>query len=216
MKNLKITALLLLGIIVISCQSKPTNNNDTQESTTTEKPVAKLTKNKYGIKSGIVEYSTKAMGTEVNQTLYFDDYGAKEATETSMEMAGYKSNTLNINKGEYTYTLDMNTKTGTKHKIIPTGVDIDFNNLSKELEKEMNLQKMGKESFAGKECEKYTIDYKDMQMKGSFLVWKGIALKSDFNLSTMKTEMIANNIQENVNIPSSKFEIPANFKITEQ
>lgn len=214
MKNLKIATLLLVLSIIVSCQ--PSTNTDKQSPDTPEKTSAKLAKNKYGIKSGIVEYSTKAMGTEVNQTLYFDDFGAKEATEISMEMAGFKSNTLNINKGEYAYTLDMNAKTGTKHKIIPTGVEIDFNNLSEELEKKMNLEKVGKENFAGKECEKYTIDYKDMQMKGSFLVWKGIALKSDFNLSTMKTEMIAKNIQENVNIPASKFEVPADFKITEQ
>ena len=46
----------------------------------------------------------------------------------------------------------------------------------------MNLKKEGTEEFLGKTCEKMSIDYKKMQMKGNFLVYKGIALKMNTDM----------------------------------
>jgi hypothetical protein len=217
MKNLKLAAFLFISVLIISCKSQGTSGGKEGDSLKTEETsdVKESSKSgKYAMKSGIVEYNSSTMGVNVAQTLYFDDFGAKEAIETSMEVAGIKNNTVNINKDGYMYTLNMIAKTGTKQKI-PAQANIDFNNLSDDIMKEMNLKKEGSEDFAGKKCDKYTIDNTKLQMKGSFLVWKGIALKSDLDFSSMKTQMMAKNIKEDASVPAEKFDIPADFKITE-
>ncbi len=217
MKALNLLVIISLLFFTFSCKTK---GPQTEEQTATEQKTeltVKKGKHKYEIKSGIVEYKTQTMGTNVVQTLYFDDYGAKEANEIAMEIAGIKSNTRSITKDDYMYNLDLTTKTGTKTKTFATSdADINFSELTDEMVKRMNLQKVGSEDFAGKTCDKYTIDYKDLSMKGSFLVWKGVPLKSEVDLSTIHTTMEAKNFQENVAVPAEKFEIPADFNITEQ
>lgn len=215
MKNLKLAAFLFLSVLIISCKSQGTDEkNDSLKTEETSDVKAGKSGGKYAMKSGIVEYNSTTMGTNVAQTLYFDDYGAKEAIETSMEIAGIKSNTVNITKDGFMYTLNTIEKTATKTKI-PTQANIDFNNLSDQIMKDMNLKKEGSEEFAGKKCDKYSIDNTNMKMKGTFLVWKGIALKSDLDFSSMKTQMLAKSVKEDASVPAEKFDIPADYKITE-
>lgn len=217
MKALNSLAICLLLIFFLSCKTK---GPQTEEQTASEQKTELTTKkgkHKYEIKSGIVEYKTQTMGTDVVQTLYFDNYGAKEANEIAMEIAGIKSNTRTINKDGYMYNLDITTKTGTKTKTFAaSGADINFSELTDEMVKRMDLRKVGSEDFAGKTCDKYTIDYKDLSMKGSFLVWKGVPLKSEVDLSTIHTTMVAKNFEENADVPAEKFEVPADYNITEQ
>ncbi|NJK96564.1 MAG: hypothetical protein HC905_18055 [Bacteroidales bacterium] len=124
--------MLSLHLLYPAKEEKRKKELGTIVSTVSEK--GKEGKQKYGIKSGIVEYKTQTMGTDVAQTLYFDDYGAKEATEMQMEIAGMKSNTRSIIKGEIAYSLDLNSKSGTKSRITSNlGAEIDFQNLSEEV-----------------------------------------------------------------------------------
>lgn len=216
MKMKNILAISCLSLLLVCCKTQVSNTNEpaTEQA---EKETIKKGKHKYELKSGIVEYDTKSMGTNVKQIIYFDNYGEKEATDMAMEIAGFKSNTRTLTLDGYTYTLDLLTKTGTKHKLtfLP-GKDFDFTNLSEEISKQMNMKKVGSEDFNGKTCDKFTIDNKDLGMKGSFLVWKGIPLKSEVDISTMKTVMVVKNLQENVKIPSEIFVIPADFTIKEE
>jgi hypothetical protein len=156
------------------------------------------------------------MGMEVMQTLTFDDYGKKEATDVEMEMMGVKLHTVNLTKDGFIYNLDMVKKTGTKSpEINMANASIDFENLTEEMVKEMELKKLGTEEFLGKTCEKMSIDNKKMGMKGTFLVYKGVALKSETDLGSMKMNLLAEKFEENPTIPAEKFEVPADIKITE-
>ena len=83
----------------------------------------------------------------------------------------------------------------------------------KDIAKEMNIKKVGTQSFLGKTCDKYTIDFKKQQMKGSYLVWNGIALKTEMTVMGMKTTIEATKIEENPTIPADKFEVPKGIKI---
>jgi hypothetical protein len=222
MKTLKISSIVLLAVMLASCKNdapKTDTPAEQQSGVETTAPATKeaSTSGKYGIKSGIVEYTTKMMGMDVKQVIYFDDYGAKQATESKMKMMGTESHSVSLIKDGYMYSYDLSSKAGTKIKMSgPTGADIDFRNISEEMMKKMNLKKEGEEDFAGKTCEKYSIDYTDMKMKGTFLVWQGIALKTNIEMSSMKMEMEAKNIHENAVIPAEKFELPSDIKITEQ
>lgn len=213
MKKLNyLTCIILFALTMVSC------NNSTSVSPTTavEVAAADTPKGKYALKSGIVVYNTQMMGMDVKQTLYFDDYGTKEAQEVSMEMMGVKMHQVTISKDGFIYTLDMEQKTGTK-VAAPTGLaqNIDFQNLSEEMAKDMELKKLGTEEFLGKTCDKMSIDYKKMSMKGTFLVYKGVALKSETDMGSMKMNLVAEKFEENPSIPSEKFDIPADIKIME-
>jgi hypothetical protein len=213
MKNkLFVFAILASFSILFSCTSKTSETNAAIENQAAAESATP--KGKYAIKSGIVQYKTEMMGMEVMQTLTFDDYGKKEATDVEMEMMGVKMHTVNLTKDGFIYNLDMVKKTGTKSPAVNlANSSIDFENLSEELVKDMDLKKLGTEEFLGKTCEKMSIDYKKMSMKGTFLVFKGVALKSETDMGSMKMKLIAEKFEENTTIPAEKFEVPADIKI---
>jgi hypothetical protein len=217
MKTRKIITLALMASLTVlfSCKSNTsTTANEGENATGTTETSA--VKTKYGMKSGIVVYSTQMMGMDVKQTMYFEEGGAREAQEVSMEMMGIKMHTLTITKDGIVYTLDMEKKTGTKAPVVEgSAQNIDFQNLSEELAKDMELKKLGTEDFLGKTCDKMSIDYKKMAMKGTFLVYKGVALKSETEFAGMKVNLIAEKFEENAAIPAGKFDVPADFTITE-
>lgn len=214
MKTTKLLVLALMATltVLLSCKSKTSENASSAMGVKSEAATT-TPKGKYAIKSGIVEYKTQMMGMNMKQTLTFDDYGAKEATDVEMDIMGVKMHTVTIAKDGFIYTLDLEKKTGTK--ISGKSPDIDFENLSEEMVKDMNLKKEGTEEYLGKTCEKMSIDYTKMKMKGTFLVYKGVALKSETNMGTTKINLIGEKFIENPVIPAEKFEIPPDITITE-
>jgi hypothetical protein len=207
------TAFLVSAIILVSCKSKTSETASANDNKTDA--AKEISKGKYALKSGIVEYKTQMMGMDVKQILSFDDYGKKEVQEVEMDVMGTKIHTVTLNKDGYVYTIDMVRKTGTKTPSYSNSSNIDFENLSEQMVKDMNLKKLGTEEFLGKTCEKMSIDYTKMKMKGNFLVYKGVALKMENDLGGMKMNLIAEKFVENPEIPAAKFEIPADVKITE-
>lgn len=211
MKNILFSiSALIFAVVLFSCSGKSSDSNTKTEPGAS---ASKVSKGKYAIKSGIVEYKTSMMGMDMKQTLTFDDYGAKEATDVEMDMMGVKIHTVTITKDGFIYTLDMEKKTGTK--ISGKSPDIDFENLSQDMVKDMNLKKEGTEEYLGKTCEKMSIDYTKMKMKGTFLVYKGVALKSETDMGTTKINLVGEKFIENPEIPAQKFEVPADIKIVE-
>jgi hypothetical protein len=209
-----ILAIMASLAMLFSCKSKTS-----ETAATTENPAATQTttsKGKYAIKSGIVEYKTQVMGMDMKQVLTFDDYGKEDVTEVMAEMMGTKIHTVTLHKDGFVYTYDVIKKTGSK-KPVPTmdNTNIDFENLSEEMVKDMNLKKEGTEEFLGKTCEKISIDYTKMQMKGTYLVYKGVALMVDTDMGAMKMKLIGEKFEENPEIPAEKFEVPADVKIIE-
>ncbi|MBN1907141.1 MAG: hypothetical protein JW927_18825 [Deltaproteobacteria bacterium] len=223
-------AMLMCLLFLASCQNQDASNKagDNKapevkpgaeiaakaEPVTQAEPAVETAKGKYEFKSGIVVYKTQTMGMDAQQTLSFDDYGKKEVTDMVMEMMGTKLHNVTITRDGYTYTLDMANKTGTKVPVNSrNNTNIDFSNLSREMEKEMNLKKEGTETFLGRVCDRISIDYTKMQLKGSFLVYKGVALKIDTDMGAMKMKLTAEEFEENPQIPAEKFEIPADIII---
>ena len=227
MKQLKSAGLALLIIfsIAYSCKKEsPTQSEENKavqeaaEKTNDMQPELKGSKGKYGIKSGILEYKTQMMGMDVKQVNTFDDYGQKQLQEMAMEMMGTKMHNKTIIRDGFIYNLDLIKKTGTKIPLtdINQKSDIDFENLTEELMKDMNIKKIGTEVFLGKTCDKMSIDYKEIQMKGTYLVYKGVPLSMDSEIGTMKMKMTAEKFEENPSIPADKFDIPADIVFENQ
>ncbi len=214
MKN--VLLILFVFTTIVSCKNAPSTKNANIDSKEINPTNTIVKKERYGIKSGIVEYNTQVMGMDVKQTMTFDNYGKLDIQEVEMEMMGTKIHTVTLTRDGYIYNLDMVKKTGTK-SIVPSmnNANIDFENLTEELITEMDLKKLGTEEFLGKTCEKMSIDYKKGGMKGTYLVYKGVALMVDTDMGSMKMTLVAEKFIENPEIPASKFEIPSDFTITE-
>lgn len=221
MKKVTLAVFAALTVFVFSCNNngdKTNNNADSTKTSTTENNEVKAPAgSKYQIKSGIVSMNSEIMGIKNTVIMYFDDYGKKESKITTGEFMGIKTENMNLTKDGYMYTVDLLKKTGTKMKALQDNPqDLDFSALSEEIVKEMNIKKEGTETFLGKTCDKFSINYEKMRMKGSYLVWQNIAIKTDMQISGMKMKVEATKIEENISIPADKFEIPADIKIQDQ
>ena len=173
---------------------------------------AKAQVNLYEVKSGIVTMEMDMMGRKVVQEIYFDDYGAKQAT--IMEFQGKKMRAIDV-KGENVMIDDEN-KTATKMPAMGmTNEKINFLDKSEKNIRKNKIKELGTETVAGKECTKYSVAVFVMGqvLKQTVWVYKGITLKS--SISTDFGEMVqeATSIVEDVEIPAETFEMPEGVKI---
>lgn len=174
---------------------------------------------KYGLKSGVITYSTETMGTKVKGTLFFDDFGKVECLETVFEMdLGDTKEVIHnrvLTKDGFTYTFDIEKKTGTKRRISgsQSSGQYDFSTMSDNMKKEYQVKELGTEKFLGRECKRFSMNNKDMEMKGTFLIWNNIPLKSETNAGGMDMKMIATKVEENGKIPTGMFEVPKDIVI---
>jgi hypothetical protein len=173
---------------------------------------------RYKIEAALIEYELDMMGMKAKSFLYFKDYGKHQCIETSMEMMGLKLVNRTLEIAGYTYTLNMNEKTGTKIKTVVNEEEIDpnnmdFENMSDEIKTKYKIVEKGNQDFAGKNCKVFgmTIEGQD----ASFFVWNNIPLKYEMSQNNMRMIMKAVRIEENPSFPAGIFEIPVDFKIEE-
>lgn len=224
MKNILCIAIALSFLSLAGCSKDNSQENGGQNASSENSTnAATPSKGKYQIKSGIVELKVEnnMMDADSKQTLYFDDFGKKERTETytELQMMGQSIKSIGIvlNDGEYSYSFDPEKKTGTKTKVFGshTGAQYDFENFSEEMKKDWNLKKEGTINILGKNCDKYYMDNKGMKMKGTVCLWNGIALESDIDMGGLKMKITALSVKENAEIPSDKLTVPADIKFEE-
>jgi hypothetical protein len=185
---------------------------------------------RYEVKSGIVHYQPmNIMGIQTTETLYFDDYGQKEARETVMEsdMMGMKTfeHKMEIIDGNYSISYEIrktvNGKDETSKEATKTdmkemremaqmmGKNVDVN----ELKKNFDYREEGTEEVAGVTGKKYSvaIDKEKPDSRVYGVMYKNIVLKSEM----AGISIVASDIRENVAVPASKFEVPAGYSVRE-
>jgi len=177
---------------------------------------------RYKIRSGIIEYKMSGMQTGTEK-IYFDRWGMREAkysqTEIKVGTMSVKQNQFSLLDGEWTYTVDLDKKTGTK---IPTPLmkeltgaakrqGKDATEIGEEMLTRMGGRKIGTETLLGKTCEVWEI--KNMNAKS--WIWQGVTLKTEVNMmgKMMTTEAVR--LQDNVTVPEEKLTLPKDVKITE-
>ena len=173
---------------------------------------AKAQVNLYEVKSGIVTMEMEMMGRKIVQEIYFDDYGAKQAT--IMEFQGKKMRAIDV-KGENVMIDDEN-KTAIKMPAMGmTNEKINFLDKSEKNIRKNKIKEIGTEVVAGKECTKYTVAVFAMGqvLKQTVWVYKGITLKSSISTDFGEMVQIATKLVEDVEIPAETFELPEGIKI---
>ncbi len=172
---------------------------------------------RYDFKSGKVEYKLSG-ATKGTQTMFFDNYGMKEAkfADMSIEMMGMKQkkNTLTILDGKDTYVVDWEKGSAVKMKtplysMFPKGTDLK--NVGETMMQNMGAEKTGTGTVLGKKC-----DVWEIKKAGTKLwVWDSIPLKVEVKMMGIEMNQVATSVETDVKIPASKFEIPKSIKITE-
>ncbi|MGE5848117.1 MAG: hypothetical protein ACM34O_15445, partial [Ignavibacteria bacterium] len=69
------------------------------------------------------------------------------------------------------------------------------------------------ESILGKTCEVFSMNNEKSKLKGTVYNWQGLTLKSEIEMGGIKMKTAATKIEENIPIPSEKFEVPKDIKI---
>jgi hypothetical protein len=205
------TKLFLISIaivmVIFSCKSKPGANTVADENQVAET----YSFHKYGIKSGIVTYEIDMMGMKKKQVLYFDDYGLKEAEEN---YEGEEVKVINLCDGKEMYSIHPSKKTAYSNGSCSRGVAYRFawDEISKE-DQNTKAKMLSNMTVAGKDCESYSYD-----MGSSVAVyagWQNINLYLKTSSQTVEVVLQAIKIEENVDIPASKFQVPSDYEIKE-
>jgi len=175
---------------------------------------------KYEVKSGIVTFEThlEMSGIKINkkQVLYFDDYGLKESEETYNTDGGKETlEKRDFVKDGFRYTCSPEYGNGAKTKAIGYGVAAIFNMKEAESLKDSKFTKLADETICGKACNGFSME----TPSGKIIMygWSGIAMKTMVGEQSAKkkNEVIAVKIEENVEIPADKFEVPKDCKMTD-
>lgn len=164
--------------------------------------VAQTGAKRYGIKSGSYKTEMDMMGNAIVQTVYFDDYGAKEATE--IDMMGMQMS--QIRKDGKTYLVNKGDKSVQE---MPAQESINYLDLNDEAIKKFKVKEAGKETVAGKDCTIYTTEINQMGQtaKATVSVWNGFAMKTVINTDFGAFTTKVTEIKEGP-VDAAKFEIP--------
>lgn len=206
---------LIFTFVLISC-----GDNSKDNSQNTEKGNSSKFQKRYGVKSGVIEYEISG-SQEGTKTLYFDDWGMRQAeyTRSVLSVGGFTKslNLVNIIDGEYQYMINIDQKSGTKTRnpilkeIESLKYEKGFNEFGEQMLLKMGAEKIGTDNFLGKDCDIY-----EMKKSGTKLwVWKWITLKSETKSHGIDITTVAKKIDIDVSIPSSKFNVPEKVVLNE-
>lgn len=214
---MKTRQILLAAAILVAftaCKSKPgvTKGAETTApvQTVENKTTEANTFHKYGIKSGIVTFETSMVGMKIKSVLYFDDYGAKEADE---KYVGEDVKSITICDGKEEYSLNLSQKTAIPGGTCGSGRGIAFRFAWDEVSKEDQAKgkKLANMNVAGKDCEAFSIDLGTSVTV--YAGWQSICLYLKTSTGGTDAVIQATKVEENVDIPASKFQVPSDYQI---
>ena len=213
--------ILFSTFTLVSCGDEENNTNNENTTEETEDVVESDDINSdnngcYSIKSGIIEYSTEALGTENLTTIYFDDYGNMEEIVMTIDAGYMQTNMRSFIKNGFFYTLDLENNTGTKR----TASDIrqasnssmfSPKQMTDEQKKLFDVKEEGTAVVLGKTCDVFsTIGIGDERSK--FYIYKDVVLKTEMGKLLVYE---ASKFEENASMPDWFYVIPDEIEIKE-
>ena len=171
----------------------------------------------YSVKSGKVTMEMDMMGQKIVQQIYFDEYGAKQATV--MEMMGQKMRSIEVD--EKNVMIDDASKTAISMPGMGPQMGgnnkINFLNLDEKTIKKNKIKEEGQEEVAGKMCTKYS--YR-MLMMGQGVnvhawVYKGITLKTAIKTDFGEMVTKATKVEEGIQVDPALFVLPEGVEVQE-
>ena len=218
--------LLLSALVLVSGCSK--KSDSTKPGISTESSSSSTPK-RYEVQSGIVTYEPMViMGIKSVSTLYFDDYGQREAREsvTDSNIMGMKSHEkkVDITDGDDMISYEAEKIVNGKDETSKVATKTDIRQfremamkmgteIGEQMKKDLDYREEGTEVVAGVTGTKYSVslnkENKSQRVYG--VLYKKINLMSQMGGIVIK----AAKIEENASVPASKFEVPAGYTIKE-
>lgn len=206
---------LITAFAFLSC-----GDSGKDDSSNLEKESTSEFQKRYGIKSGVIEYIITG-SQEGTKTLYFDSWGMRQAeyTRSVLSVGGFTKplNLANIIDGEFQYmiNIDQNSGTKTRNPILKSIEQLKdqkgFNEFGEQMLLSMGANKIGSETFLGKDCDVY-----EMKSTGTKLwVWEWLTLKSETKSGGLQINLTATRINEGGTVPKEKFKIPEKVVLNE-
>ncbi len=219
-------ALLMLSTLTLvsGCSKK----SDSSKSGGSSESVLNSTPKRYDLQSGIVTYEPMViMGIKSVSTLYFDDYGRREARETVTDsnIMGMKSHEkkVDITDGNYMISYEVEKMVNGKDETSKVATKTDMRKVKQmamkmvkgfdpeQMKRDFDYREEGSEVVAGVTGTKYSVsmnkERRDERVYG--VLYKKISLSTQMGGISIK----AQKIEENVPVPASKFEVPAGYTI---
>lgn len=165
---------------------------------------------KYPFKSGMIkyQYTGRANCTEV---IYFDDYGELYydlKTTSSIEKGKIISiSKLKIQRQDTVILLNAENNTASIHLAEEQSFNLKHNIINIEMLKGMGYSPIGSEEISGVTCDIYSGE------NGTMWVWNNIILKSEMVIMDINVKMEAVEVLTGVEVASSKFKLPKNYKL---
>ncbi|MCR5325858.1 MAG: hypothetical protein K6E37_03800 [Bacteroidales bacterium] len=163
---------------------------------------------KYGIKCAIVKTVTENSGGQKSYTtLWFDDYGAKERSEVTMDMGSgmgeAKWVTISLPDGK-SYMLD---RSGKSAKTTPR-VDVNYLDMPEKVAKSRKAKVIGEEKVGSRMCTKWEEHVKQILHTATVTswVWKGIPIKYTVDNPRSTTTLVS--LEQKSSLPASLFTVP--------
>jgi hypothetical protein len=181
-------------------------------------PAAQTTTRRYALESGIVELSSDFMGDQ-QQTVYFDEYGAKEAVHSTISTSAGVTKTVLLMRDATTVVYDPDKKSGTTVSgsdaltILGLGGVPSIASLSDQAKRELKLKPIAPKTILGKRAEGATIDV--MGTAVSVWSWHGVPLRMEAEMQGTRFVVEATSLKTNIDIPSDRFEVPPDVTIKE-
>jgi hypothetical protein len=174
-------------------------------------------KGPFEVKSGVLESTTTGLGQQATETLYFDDFGRKQATftTTKIDLGGVKStsHTVRIQLPDGTsYDIDLDQKTGRKMKIPPEAAAAMAAAMTAEVSKDVKVERLPDKQLLGRTCK--GVKAEGMGIPAKTWTWKGLPLLTEAALgggSSLVTT--ATRLETDVAVPAEKFAVPAGVRI---
>lgn len=208
MKKLLFTLFVLVFIIACSKTEEQKVENTEQQNVTKEETTRPVVSQRYGIKSGVIFYDAP-MGAK--QELYFDDYGAKEVSITSIDLGIAKTKTIEIRKDGFSYTYEEGKNEGTK-KAWYVPANTDFSKADPKILERYKVKDLGTETIAGKECKKFSAEFGSSPIVS--WTWNNILIKSVTKMGQGEFVIEATKVQDG-SVDSKLFELPAGVTFKE-
>ena len=143
------------------------------------------------------------MGQKIESKGYFDDYGNLQSSKANT--FGMEISTI-LRDGK-TYMVNHSAK---QVQEVPAQESINYLDLTDEIIAQYKIQEVGKETVAGKDYVKYTMEVSQMgqTLKLTVSVWNGIPMKTVTNANGTEMTATVTEVTEG-DVDASLFEVPS-------
>lgn len=189
--------------------------------------------NRPGADTTMMQMFDWSANSEQVEMVYFDDYGAKQATVS--KMGGRTTRTITDDNGDR-ITINEEQKTATRMPSFGgrggmggfgggfgmgggSSAPVNFNALDAKTIKKNKIKELGTEEIAGKLCTIYSVRILQMQqyITNKYWVYKGIVMKSETTsfMSDNPIVTTVTSLEEDAVMPEGIFEVPEGVEVKE-